>query len=73
MIMHHHDFYIHSLCIKMNREEQDFLLIHIFTPKDHSRFNSTDSLIPIYQIFLVAQANVLLDWYSDSKLAFSEL
>lgn len=63
MAMHHHDFYIYLLCIKMNKEEQDFLLIHIFTPKDHSRFNSTDSFLPTCQIFLIVKANLLLSWH----------
>ena len=46
----------------MNKE-QDFLVIHIFTPKDHSTFNGTHSFLPTYQISLEVQVNILLAWY----------
>ena len=46
----------------MNKE-QDFLVIHIFTPNDHSTFNGTHSFLPTYQISLDVEVNILLAWY----------
>ena len=43
--------------------KQDFLVIHIFAPKDHSTFNGTQSFLPTYQVSLKVQVNILLAWY----------